>query len=262
MNAYSTARAHKRHEFRFIPYLLAMLALMAATSPATAQSADEILEIIIDSQRGGETSSATVTMEVMRPDETRVFQIESVSDGFERSLILVTAPPRDAGQAFLQDGDNLFLFNPRLKRTLRIPPSGRNDSFLGSDISFNDLGGRDFEEDYSAEITAENDSTIELTLIPGELAPTPYGKVVLTADANNNYRPLEYLYFDQRETAVRRILFSDFVQVEDLFFPQHIEVENLLEEGEKTVVTISDLELGVEVDENCFKETALERGCN
>ncbi len=227
-----------------------------------AQNADEILDIIVNSQRGGQTSSATITMQVIRQDKTTEYQIKNVSDGAERALIQVVAPSKDAGQAFLQDGDNLYLYNPRLKRTLRLPPSNQNDSFLGSDLSYSDIGGNDFKDSYSATITAQDDTIIEITLIPNDLAPTPYGKVVLTADVANNYRPISYVYFDQRETPVRQLSFSKYLTVDDIFFPSFLEIQNLITEGEKTTVDFQELKFGVEVDQNCFKESALERGCN
>jgi outer membrane lipoprotein-sorting protein len=201
-------------------------------------------------------------MNVIRPDKTTTYEIKNVSDGDERSLIQVVAPTKDAGQAFLQDGDNLYLYNPRLKRTLRLPPSNQNDSFLGSDLSYSDLGGNDFQDNYTPEISKQDDTTIELTLLPKELAPTPYGKVILTADVTNNYRPINYVFYDQRDAPVRQLSFSDYVDVEGTFFPSHFEIENLTAEGEKTVVDFQELKFGVEVDQNCFKESALERGCN
>ncbi|MGL4609073.1 MAG: outer membrane lipoprotein-sorting protein [Trueperaceae bacterium] len=250
----------KRIKMNYSKLLLALLA--TAFTFSFAQSADEVLEQIVNSQRGGQTSSATITMQVIRPNKTTDFQIKSVSDGDERSLIQVVAPNSSAGQAFLQDGDNLYLYNPRLKRTLRLPPSNQNDSFLGSDVSYSDLGGDDLQDNYTPEITNQDDATIELTLTPKELAPTPYGKIVLTADVTNNYRPISYVYYDQRDTVVKQTNFSNYVEVEGNFFPSRSEFLNLTAEGEQTVIEFQDLKFGVDVDQNCFKESALERGCN
>lgn len=241
-------------------YLLTILILFATSLSLAQTNADDVINAIIDNQRGGTTGRSTISMMVIKPDKESEFVIDSVSDGDENSLILVTAPNKDAGQAFLTVGDNLWIYNPRLKRSLRLPPSGRSDSFLGSDISYNDLGGRDLETDYTATITEETDEVITLELIPDELAPTPYGKVVIKADATT-YAPLEQLYYDQREQAVRRISFDNFVEVDEFYFPTYIEVENLLKEGERTVVEISDYEFGIEIAESCFTQQALERGC-
>ena len=243
-------------------HLLALLLLSAASLPLAQATADDIINHIIDNQRGGESGRSTITMTVIKPDKETTYVIDSVSDGDESSLIQVREPSRDAGQAFLTVGDNLWIYNPRLKRTLRLPPSGRSDSFLGSDISYNDLGGRDLETDYTATLLqSDKEGIVTLELIPGDLAPTPYGKIVIEAD-EETLAPVDYLYYDQRDQAVRHLTFENFVEVGEYSFPTHIEVENLLREGERTVVDISDYEFGVDIPEACFAQQALERGCN
>ena len=240
---------------------LFLLSLLMITSLCLSQSsAEDIINNIIDNQRGGQTGSSTISMQVIKPNKTTEFVIESLSDGDESSLIEVVAPAKDAGQAFLTVGDNLWIYNPRLKRTLRLPPSGRSDSFLGSDISYNDLGGRDLATDYTASITEETAEEITLELIPDELAPTPYGKVVIIAETTT-FAPLEQTFYDQRDQAVRRISFDNFVEVGEFNFPTFIEVENLLREGEKTIIEISDYDFGIDIPANCFQQQVLERGC-
>lgn len=240
--------------------LLVTLLLSVLVAAHAERDAQDVLNTIIDAQRGGTTMRATITMTVERPGRENRYVIESISDGDERGLIQVLEPARDAGQAFLRDGDNLFIYNPRLRRTLRVPPSGRSDSFLGSDLDYSDIAGRDLETEYEAEITAEDDEIIELSLIPDDLAPTPYGQVIIRASIQD-YRPIEYIFFDQREQAVRRMQFSEYVEVGELYFATHVEVENLLRDGERTTMVVSDYEFDVDIPSGCFTERALERGC-
>jgi len=237
--------------------LLLTLALLATAGAQTR--ADEVVRAIIDNQRG-DSGRVTITLTVQRPARTTEYVIESIGDGHDRSLIRVIAPAREAGQAFLTVGDNLWLYNPRLGRALRLPPSARGDSFLGSDIAYRDLAGRDLELHYQAAITAEGADSLELTLTPRPGAPTPYGQIVITADPAT-HAPLTFIYYDQRGQAVRRISFSEFATVNDRHFPTRIEVVNLLREGERTTVVMSDYTFGIEVPEACFREAALARGC-
>lgn len=240
--------------------MLLVLWLLALSATGHAErSAAEVIRAIIDNQRG-ERGRVTMTMTVQRAGRTAEYVIDALSDGHARSLIRVLAPAREAGQAFLIDGDNLWLYNPRLGRTLRLPPSGRGDSFLGSDIAYSDLAGRDLETDYDAEVSAEDQSHITLTLTPRPGAPTPYGKIVVTADAAT-YAPLRFVYYDQRDQPVRQIDFADLVAVGGRYVPTRIAVVNLLRESERTTVTLSNLQWGITVPEACFRESALERGC-
>ena len=240
-----------------------ILALLSNLSFAQASglSAAEIMSKIIDNQRGGNAGRSVITMTVIKPNKESVFKIESISNGDEDSLIKVLEPAKDAGQAFLTTGDNLWIYNPRLRRTLRLPPSGRSDSFLGSDISYNDLGGRDQENDYDAKIIEQTDDYVVLELSPKPNAPTPYGKIVITADIES-LAPSEYLYYDQREQAIRKIEFSNYAEIDDFFYPTHMEIIDLLKEGRKTIIDISDYDFSLEIPANCFTKQALERGCN
>lgn len=241
--------------------LVQMLLVSSLAQESSDLTADELLDSMLDSMRGG-TLRATLSMTVTRPDEENTYVIDIVGDGEERSLIQVVEPARDAGQAFLTQDDNLFLYNPRLRRTLRVPPSGRSDSFLGSDLNYNDIAGRAMEEDYDAEITQQDAETFELTLTPKPNAPTPYGKVV-TYGRKSDFAPLEYRYYDQRDTAVRRINLMDYTETpEGLPFPQTLEITNLLEEGESTTLTYTNVDFDSDIPESCFSERALERGCD
>jgi outer membrane lipoprotein-sorting protein len=244
-----------------VTLVFVQMMLMSSLAQSTDLTADELLDNMLDSMRGG-TLRATMSMTVTRPDEENTYVIDVIGDGEERSLIRVIEPARDAGQAFLTEDNNLFLYNPRLRRTLRVPPSGRSDSFLGSDLNYNDIAGRAMEEDYDAEITEQDAETFELTLTPKANAPTHYGKVV-TYGRKSDFAPLEYLYFDQRDTAVRRINLMDYTETpEGLPFPQTLEITNLLEEGESTTLRYTNVDFDSDIAESCFTERALERGCD
>ncbi len=218
-----------------------------------------MLRAITDNQRGG-AGKATITLTVVRPDRQTEYVLAIWTDGQDRGLVQVKAPAREAGQAFLKIGDNLWIYNPRLKRALRLPPSGRSESFLGSDISYSDLSGRDVETDYTPRIVSEDAATVVLELLPKPGAPTPYGKVVVRADART-YAPLEWLLYDQRDQATKRITFSAHTKVGTRQFPTRTVLVDLLRPGYRTEAAYSDFKFGIPVPEACFTQRALEQGC-
>lgn len=237
-----------------------LLALVwVALGHAAASDPQAVLRAVVDSQRGG-SLRATLTMEVVRPERTTRFVIEIASDGAERAIIWVRAPAREAGQAFLRIGESIQLYSPVLRRVLRLPPGGRADSFLGSDLSYGDLAGRDLERDFTPRITAETPTQITLELTPAPLAPTPYGRVVVLAS-----RPalalLQMTYYDQRGRAVRRLNFSRHTEVQGRQVPLQVEVEDLLRPGQRTSLVFSNHRFGVTIPEACFTIRALEVGC-
>ena len=246
---------------------LFVLLVLSATAAAPAQGvavpddADAILDRMVENLRGG-GQRAELRMVIERPDERREYRLDVVSDGTERSLTRVVAPPREAGQAFLVDGDELFVYSPRLGRALRLPPSGRSDGFLGSDLSYDDLAGDEVRDDYEAEVAERGESSITLSLTPKPTAPTPYGELRFVASLPD-LAPQELVYYDQRSTVVKRLVFFEVRELEDgRRVPTRFEVRDLTGEGGRTVADWTEVEFGVDPPDRCFTQQALERGCD
>src|SRR5690606_37653092 len=184
--------------------------------------------------------------------------------------------------------DDLWLYNPRLGRSLRLPPSGRSGAFLGSDVSYNDIVGRDLENDYIAAFaetegeTAEGaaaagateggapegaapegggpEGVIVLELTPRPGAPTPCGRVVVGVDGAS-LTPRWIDYYDQRGQVVKRLTLAEYLEAGQRRVPQLMVVEDRIREGYRTVVRLDDVVLDAAVPETCFTLQALERGC-
>lgn len=80
----------------------------------------------------------------------------------DRSLIRFTYPADIRGTGFLvwehpQGEDERFLYLPSLGRVRRIAGSEAQESFVGSDFSYEDIGGREFD-DYTYTLADENAS--------------------------------------------------------------------------------------------------------
>lgn len=240
-----------------LAFLLAALGLSATAQAATDPQA--ALQAILNNQRGG-SMRATLTMIVERPGAAaRKLVLDLVGDGADRGLIVVKSPAREAGQAFLKDGPNLTLYSPAFKRVMRLPPSAGSDSFLGSDLSYGDLAGRDMQRDFTPQITSEGGGTLTLTLTPLPDAPTPYGRVEIVA-RSGDYAPEQITYFDQRNQAVRRISLSDYQTFNKRLFPTTTTVEDLLKGKNRTTLKFGNVRL-TPVPSACFTQQALESGC-
>lgn len=238
------------------------LVLLTSTSQARTD-AEEILARAMDHLRGG-ALVATIELLVTRPERETRYVLELVADGDaagrERGLARVLAPPRDAGQAFLRDGEHLFLYHPRVGRVLRLPPSGRSDSFLGSDITYADMAGRDLERDYVPRVLEATGTTVVLELNAVPHAPTPFDRVLLTLAADT-LAPLAQVIEDQRGQAVRRIAFEDHVDANGRRFPTTLVVHDLIREDYRTVVRYLDVSFDAPIPPSCFEQRALEVGC-
>jgi len=71
----------------------------------------------------GETSTATFTMTIRRPDWELVMTIATWTRGREESIFRIVDPLKDQGNGTLKKDDKMWIFNPRINRVIKLPPS-------------------------------------------------------------------------------------------------------------------------------------------
>ncbi len=241
---------------------LATFGVLLLTALVLAQSqAPEVLLHEAVNQLRGPAMVATYTLTVERPGRSKRYVLRIYTDGDRRALIQVIEPRREAGQAFLMLGEDIWIYNPRLGRVLRLPPSGKSDRFLGSDVSYADLAGRDLEDDYEVRLEpAGEPGRLTLVLTPKPRAPTPWGRVVLQIEAASKL-PRRIVYYDQRGQPVKEIEMRKVARIaEDRYLVTETLVVDRVREGYRTVFEVSNWRIGA-VPDRCFTPTALERGC-
>lgn len=137
----------------------------------------------------------------------------------DRSLIRFTYPNDIKGTAFLvweqpQAEDERFLYLPSLGRVRRIAGSEAQESFVGSDFTYEDIGGREFE-DYSYRLI-EGSAAPSTWTAPDGVAHPVYVLDSRSRDANARFPHVVSL--------VRR----------DNFIVVHAEIYNKRDEIQKT----------------------------
>ena len=117
----------------------ALLALARLASPdPSPPDVDRLLARMDDLYRS-RSSIARMEITVTTPRNVRTLRIEAWTRGEEEALVVVEAPPREAGTATLKVGENLWNWLPRIARTIRVPPSMMLGSWMGTDFTNDDL---------------------------------------------------------------------------------------------------------------------------
>jgi len=166
---------------------------------AAAADADAIIRAAIDHWRGL-ASYSEVTMIIHRPDWERSMSMRAWTRGDSQSLVRVTAPARDSGNATLTNGDNMWTFSPKVNRVIKIPSSMMNQSWMGSDFSNKDISrDDDILHDYVHTLTgekAEDGHTIyEIKSVPLEAAAVVWGHEIL--EIRDDHVVLSHRFYDQ-----------------------------------------------------------------
>ena len=196
----------------------ASLAVLVPGAPVGAQpSAEEIMgKAHLAMFYPGEDMRARVTMRlVSRDGKERVRELtmsrRDLQDGGEqRYFIYFHRPPDVREMTFLVwkypgRDDDRWLYVPALKLVRRIAASDKRSSFAGSDFSYEDVSGREPEEDAHKLLREEKvgeRSAYVVESVPKDPASVDFSRKVSWID-KATWLPLKEEYYDRRGELAR-----------------------------------------------------------
>ncbi len=157
--------------------------LLAGAGSLSARTAQEIIEAGFNHYRG-KASEATFEMVIHRPNWERVMKLDAWTKGTDRSLVRITAPAKDKGNGTLKRGREMWTYNPKVNRVIKLPPSLMAQSWLGSDFSNNDISKSDsILTDYTHQLvgttTHEGHEVFIIKSTPKPDAPVVWGMQIM-----------------------------------------------------------------------------------
>jgi outer membrane lipoprotein-sorting protein len=236
--------------------LLLFLFVTLVPAPSKAQeTARQIIEKT-EKQMRGETMYSELTMTTVRPRYTRDVTMKTWSKGEDFSLILITAPARDKGTAFLKRQKEIWNYVPNIDRMIKMPPSMMSQSWMGSDFSNDDLVREsstinDYRHSILREEVYEGRNCWVLELIPNPESSIVYDKVLLWID-KQHYIQLKIENYDEDGSLVSTLLFSEVKQMGGRTMPTLMEMVPADKPNQKTVIRYSDARFNAPIEESFF----------
>lgn len=272
------AKDHQRQRPKATTLLLLLIVIPASPVAFAAPMTAEGLVAQIDSREEGVAASRRISMTLTdrrdRVDE-RVALVHRLTTA-EARLTRVTfiEPKRRRGFAFLSReslvedrADERWMFLPRQRRTRRIPPSSRGDSFFGTDFSYDDIQSElkfdsgDWRFQYGGEQSTANGTRYVLAGTPKDdriAAELGYGAFSAVID-EGTWLPLEIRFMDRAGRPLKTIEVLDWTTISGIHTPLDIRAINH-QTGHRTRFEISDIEYPETLQDRLFDQRALERG--
>ncbi len=231
-------------------------------SGSMAQTAREIIDRANDKMQG-ESNAAEMVMKIVRPTWTREITMKSWARGTEYSLVLVTAPARDKGSAFLKRKNELWNWQPTIDRVIKMPPSMMMQSWMGSDFTNDDLVKESsVVDDYNHRIV--EDTTIgeyqvwKIELIPKEDAAVVWGRIEAYID-KSDYLQLLFKYYDEDDYLINTMVLSDVKNLGGRMIPSKLEMIPAENPDQKTVIIYKSMEFDNNLPESFFSIQNMKR---
>jgi len=125
-----------------ITVFLTLFIVFISNTYSVAQDARAIVKEGFNYMRG-KSSFSVVDMTIYRPNWERKMTIEAWTKGLKNSLFRIIAPARDKDNGTLKKGREMWMYNPKINRVIKLPPSMMSQAWMGSDFSNNDLSKTD-----------------------------------------------------------------------------------------------------------------------
>lgn len=156
--------------------------------------------------------------------------------------------------------DDRWLYLPALKKIRRIAGESKNEYFMGTDFTYDDIGGRNIDEDNHKLLGMEEINAVKCYKV--ESVPvTPenlYSKKIAWV-IPDKWVVAKVDYYDKKGTLLKTLTTTDVRNVDGIWTPFHLEMNNFAE-NHKTILEIKELKYNASIDDNIFTTTNLERG--
>ena len=172
----------------------------------------------------GLSSVAHVKMTIHRPNFERTMELKAWTKGEREALFFIEFPPKDAGNGTLKMGREMWTYNPKINRIIKLPPSMMSQSWMGSDFSNNDLAKTDsLIKDYHHRISSfgmmNGFKVVQIESIPHDDAPVVWGKLELTL-RDGDYILLRQAFYDDDMVLVKELITESIVMMGGRLFPR------------------------------------------
>ena len=230
-----------------------------------AQSGLEIMQKV-DDRNAPKDMKVNLTMELTnKKGKTRSSTLRSVSkDDSKKQIIWFLAPADDKGVAFLkiehENGDDeMRLWLPAFNKVRRISSNQKSDSFMGSDMSYEDMTSKELNE-YTYELLGEEKfddvDCYKVLSIPKPETESSYSKFIgwITKD---EYLALKEESYDKNDRLVK-VRTIKYVEQKGYIVPEEIFVKNV-QNNHSTLLTFDEMELDTNVKNDLYQEKNLKR---
>ena len=230
-----------------------------------AQNGLEIATMVDNRKVPKDIISETTMLLTNRKGNTRTSTILSKSsNNGSKQILWFLAPLDDKGVAFLKiehdnKSDEMRMWLPAFKKVRRISSSKKGDSFMGSDLSYEDMTSRSLEENIYKRLedeTLDGKDCFVLEVLPNEDIKSTYSKHITWIDKESMIAVQEESYDLGGGLRKKKKFF--FESISNYHVINKIFVEDV-QKSHTTTLTMEDIRVDSGLDHSLFQEKNLKR---
>ncbi|MEA1986042.1 MAG: outer membrane lipoprotein-sorting protein [Candidatus Marinimicrobia bacterium] len=225
----------------------------------------ELAKKLDEKDKPKDSKSNTTMILTNKNGKTQSKTIRSIQkDDNKKQIIWFLSPARDKGVAFLKlehknRDDEMSLWLPAFKKIRKIRTSDKGDSFMGSDMSYEDMTTRDLDEYNYELLDDENLNGTDCFVLKSKAKPkakSTYKYIISWIDKTKLTIVKEKFYDNNNK--LHKVKTVKFKKIDGYETPTEFLVKDV-QKNHKTKVKITDIELDTNVKDDLFQEKNLKR---
>lgn len=239
--------------------LLKLILSFTLSFSTLAADVDTILDKVDELFRS-ESSHGNMKMMIKTPHWERTLVMEMWTKGMDYTFVVIKSPRKDKGVTTLKRVNEMWNYFPKINKVIKIPPSMMMGSWMGSDLTNDDLVKESsLKKDYNSKLEDKGENHF-ITLTPKKNTISVWGKIEVVV-SKSTLLPIKQTFYDEKNIAVRDMIFKDVKKLGGKTIPTVMEIIPLTEEkkGNITTMIYQDMKFNVKVNDSVFTRRNLQK---
>lgn len=163
----------------------------------------------------------------------------------------------------MKKGNEMWSWNPKISRLIKLPPSMMSQGWMGSDYTNDDiLKESSIVVDYTHNIIGEEEidtkPCYKIEMIPKPDAPVVWGKIIQWI-SKDDYLQMKTEYYDEDNYLVRSELAYNIKTMDGRIIPTRFEIIPEEKDNQKTIIELLKVEFNIAIKNGFFSQQNMKR---
>jgi len=255
--------------FKTTAFLL-LLAMISTGISAQNLSGQKIIENVYYRPTGDDGSSELSMYLIDSRNNERVRKIKQFSKDYgqeEKSIMFFLSPADVKNTSFMNwsyddpnKDDDQWIYLPALKKVKRISSDSKDDYFMGSDFTYDDLGDRHPNEDVHKLLREETIDGKPCYVVESVSKDKDYMySKTITWVIKDIWIGLKKEFYDEDGDLLKILTVKKYEKIKDYWIISNTEMKNIQDEH-STKMILSNIQVDIGVDDMKFTERTMTRG--
>ncbi|MEO0162517.1 MAG: outer membrane lipoprotein-sorting protein [candidate division WOR-3 bacterium] len=238
--------------------ILSILLIVIQTAWAEESlKAEEILKKVDEVLSAPKDLSALMKINIINKNgETKKREVQLYQKGANKRLVKVLSPADQKGIGFLSLPDDLlYVYLPAYKKTRRIAAHVKNQKFVGTDFTYEDLEAKRYADKWQSEGLKNEGEFYLLILTPKPGHISEYARVNLYV-RKDDFFPVKSEFFNKKGMMIKQMEIPKTEKIKEYLIPKNYVMQDL-RSGNRTEIVLEEIKVDTGLKDEIFTERNL-----